>query len=454
MKKALVLLLTLAMLATMVVSASAATITINKATTAEDYVAYRIFNIDSIAYEEGTTNIVAINYVPANASWLAFAQANNTLFALEGEKNYVTIVGNSDEEKAKDIAEAAIAWAEANAAAVAETKVTATIEQASSAAGVGDGIVKFDVGENLGYYVITSTLGSVLAVKSADADLSFDDKNEPTLVNKTVNDPEVAIGDEVTYTITFDGKAGATYTLEDKMSTGLTYVADSVEVSIGGTVVTTGFTLDQTATADYTFSITFDEFEEDKAVIVTCKAKVNKDAVTYTNIPNDVTLSYGNTSVVSNVSVKTYELGLEKVDANKNDLNGAEFEFQINGTTIGLVDLGNGEYRIPDATETTGLVTTLKADNTILIKGVDLDEEAKYTFVETKAPAGYNKLDDAIAVEIGETAAVYVEVVNKTGTEFPETGGAGTVAFYFVGSLLMLAAVVLFTAKKKMSVQG
>lgn len=127
----------------------------------------------------------------------------------------------------------------------------------------------------------------------------------------------------------------------------------------------------------------------------------------------------------------------------------------------------------------------LKGDalTTFVFEGVD---SGKYKIVETTVPAGYNKCDDVefevvaeysddedaqlenlivknAAGEIvseGETATfsavlatgiVSTDIVNLTGAELPGTGGIGTTIFYIVGSVLVLAAVVLLVTKKRMN---
>ena len=44
-----------------------------------------------------------------------------------------------------------------------------------------------------------------------------------------------------------------------------------------------------------------------------------------------------------------------------------------------------------------------------------------------------------------------VQITNKTGAELPSTGGMGTTIFYIIGSVLVLAAVVLLIVRKRMS---
>ena len=90
---------------------------------------------------------------------------------------------------------------------------------------------------------------------------------------------------------------------------------------------------------------------------------------------------------------------------------------------------------------------------------------------ETSTPTGYNTVKD-MKIEIGAvhsenatgvTAKVELtkkldgkdytinKVVNKSGSQLPETGGIGTTIFYVVGVILMLGAGVLLVTKKRMS---
>ena len=103
----------------------------------------------------------------------------------------------------------------------------------------------------------------------------------------------------------------------------------------------------------------------------------------------------------------------------------------------------------------------------------------KYKLVETKVPAGYNKVDDIefeitmteeddastssktgkivkfdtdnddITVEADNTLSM--DIINKKGTELPSTGGIGTTMFYVVGSILVIGAAVLLISKRRMN---
>lgn len=81
-----------------------------------------------------------------------------------------------------------------------------------------------------------------------------------------------------------------------------------------------------------------------------------------------------------------------------------------------------------------------------------------YYLIETKAPAGYNKLTEAVEVKVdkGTQNADEVEgtwniVINSQGVEMPSTGGMGTTILYIIGGVLVVAAVILLVTKKRMS---
>lgn len=104
----------------------------------------------------------------------------------------------------------------------------------------------------------------------------------------------------------------------------------------------------------------------------------------------------------------------------------------------------------------------------ITIKG--LDDATEYYLYETKAPAGYNRLTDAVkfkitatyndtgdnsnvtaAVNDVEQSSVSVQVANNKGSTLPSTGGIGTTLFYVIGGVLMAVAAVLLVTKKRMN---
>jgi fimbrial isopeptide formation D2 family protein/LPXTG-motif cell wall-anchored protein len=128
-----------------------------------------------------------------------------------------------------------------------------------------------------------------------------------------------------------------------------------------------------------------------------------------------------------------------------------------------LVKKGTGDY-----------VGTVGENGALILEGL---AAGTYKIEETKAPSGYNKLDDPITVTVtfnpnesyiwsyyDNTSNKYTEdnpatnasgiyelhITNKEGSKLPSTGGMGTTIFYIVGSALVLSSGVLLVTKKRM----
>ena len=182
----------------------------------------------------------------------------------------------------------------------------------------------------------------------------------------------------------------------------------------------------------------------------------------------------------------TFALGFTKIDGKtKLPLSGAEFQLKNAAGKYITASGSDGNYTYTGTAEDAQGATTFTTDASgrLLVKGV---AEGTYTVIETKAPAGYNQLAAAQEItasisqastyqttyttyydqdgnivgteqEDGQTVtrtyevnAVDLIVENNAGTLLPETGGIGTTAFYVVGGLLVIGAVVALITKKRM----
>lgn len=208
---------------------------------------------------------------------------------------------------------------------------------------------------------------------------------------------------------------------------------------------------------------------------------------------------------------KTYStaLRLAKVNEQGQSLTGAKFTVSGNGKRITLLNgqafypdntsryymLKDGTYTDQEPTEETknaydsitqkyrkvDYIDNRNADVAFNTSGyVDKDgyltiqglSDGTYTITEAIAPEGYNLLKEPITITIsstptlegpnwvvkqGETPltakdnAYCFQVVNKTGTLLPATGGMGTTIFYLLGSVMALAAGILLITKKRMA---
>ncbi len=204
--------------------------------------------------------------------------------------------------------------------------------------------------------------------------------------------------------------------------------------------------------------------------------------------PNDVYLTYGNASTSEHAQTLTYTYAFDlvKTDSTGKLLDGATFklyirnikevEAQDGGATaqateyvyheVKLVKDADNSYHVAGPGETPADVIVVKNGGKTNIRGLDLD--TFYALQEIEAPEGYNVLADYTTVRLTSTTGsllithdlsdgMYqttyggVQVINKTGTELPETGGFGTTMFVVIGSILVVGAGILLATKARMA---
>ena len=456
-KKFASLLLALVMvfaLATTAFAAGTNSITVNGAQKGETYKLYKM--LDLSVNEDQT----AYSYT-VNTEW-------NDFFTTGAGKDYVDIddQGYVTWKTGKDTATDMEAFGKAAAAAVSGKTVVATQNPAT------DGSFTF-ANLDAGYYLITSTNGTLAIVDTTPTNpaATVNKKNPDHTLDKQVQEDSdstwgkensAQIGDTVNFKTTITVKKGTkNLVMHDKMDDGLTFNADSV--AIAGLTKDTDYTVVTTSLTDgCTFEIRFeqsylDTITSDTTLTVTYNAVLNENADITNGEKNDAKLTWGDASNTewSETVTKTYQFEVLKYAANddeKNPLAGATFQLKdASGNVVKLVKVSDTEYRVANGDEAGAVDSfTTVASGKIIIKGVDLDN---YTLVETAAPAGYNTLKDPVEVTVLATNALTVEVPNASGTELPSTGGVGTTTFYVLGSVLVLAAVVLLVTKKRMSVK-
>ena len=270
------------------------------------------------------------------------------------------------------------------------------------------------------------------------------------------------LGGTVNFKLTSDITGSATtplttYVFKDIMAEGLTFDGDSsVTVTLKGdstseTLGKANYEVKTNVTEDsdtYTFTVSINskylkgaEFYNYKTVEVTYSATLNDKAKLNSNENiNKAKLTYGSGSSTSStnwsqVTVYTYGLQVEKVDANNENtkLAGAVFQVTKQGESIVL------------ATATTGAdgIGVFMNDG----KAYQFDA-GTYTITETTAPAGYNKNTEAIEVTIAASktpATIYQQVrITNTPALLPETGGNGTMLFTIIGGALVLCAGAMY----------
>ncbi|MGN1075238.1 MAG: SpaH/EbpB family LPXTG-anchored major pilin, partial [Eubacteriales bacterium] len=329
---------------------------------------------------------------------------------------------------------------------------------------------------------------------------------------------DYTIGSDVPFTLTgtlpenYADYETYKYVFHDTLSKGLSYNSDAKVYVVNGsdeTEVTGSFTISHTSG---TLTVSCDDLKAITGVTIDAESKIivrytaellstaeigqpgnsNKVYLEYSNNPNQTGTGTPETGKTpeDEVLVFTYELDVTKIDGQNKSmaLPGAEFVLLSSDKTKAakVVDGKFVEWLdIPEAVD--GKVTypddsKLTSDSTgkFAIAGLDA---GTYYLVETKAPAGYNLLKDPIKVTIAATldksennpaltaltisvdggtakdgnltsGVVETNVENNQGATLPETGGAGTTAFYIIGGCLVLAAAVLLVTKKRMGSKG
>ena len=192
-----------------------------------------------------------------------------------------------------------------------------------------EGTMKADVKKDVdpGYYLVTSTLGTKLAVKTVK-DVTIEEKNAYPTIEKTVDPETAAIGDEVTFTVTVVIPASADkkdIVIEDTADAGLSL---DTAVTVAGAE---GFTSTTIASGKITIPAETVAKNAGKTVTLTYKATVTADIISdetaaVNSADNTVVLKYADfTSKEATATVSTFAVKVKKVDENDAALDGAEF---------------------------------------------------------------------------------------------------------------------------------
>ena len=306
----------------------------------------------------------------------------------------------------------------------------------------------------------------------------------------------------------YDSYTTYSYTFTDILSAGLTYDDGSAKVYVVNgeerTEVTDQFTVtgpEEYAPADQetayqpvkneagevvaqAHKLTFAPKEgdlkkitdatKDSKIVVEYTATLNEYAkVGSAGNPNKVDLTFSNNpngegegkTPEDEVIVFTFKLTVNKVDGERNSLAGAGFSlYKWNGAAYGDTP-----------------VKTYTADTTTTSFDFSGLDDGQYKLVEDTAPDGYNKIADIefkiVATHtqddgnpartltvlnitdlegnnmngftIDGSKNVSTDVVNKKGSELPETGGIGTTILYVAGAVCVIAAGLWFGLRRR-----
>lgn len=294
------------------------------------------------------------------------------------------------------------------------------------------------------------------------------------------------------------------YIFHDTMTEGLTFNND-VKVYVNAvndanliaassyTVPTTGITAGETFNVKFTdlHKVTYGtdtKLDADDTIIIRYTGKLNDKAVIgntgNTNNTNTMKLEFSNNpydgtdtefTPEDKVVIFTYDLGIDKVDANNQDtkLQGAEFKLYNgsgNDKKAAVIKDGKFVQWVTESDSVKGSTLTTDSNGAIKIQGLD---SGTYYLEETKAPAGYNKIEGLIKVVLQATTNntqewdgsnanglvsnigtlttmpgaqdavagdTTVTITNNKGSNLPSTGGMGTTVLYVAGAAIVLIA--------------
>lgn len=458
------------------------TLTINYVKENQTYKLYKILDLESFSGDNYSYTIAT--------GWEGFFKSGGegATYMENNENGYISFKKGMDaEDNLRKFAQKALEYATNKKITPVETFTTTTGQTT---------ITKDSL--DLGYYLLDSSVGTLCSLSSSQPNVTIDEKNGVPSVDKIITSGGVvfangksnsaSIDDTVYFQTTITAQPGAqNYVLHDKMTEGLTFDQNSVNVSLHKNAQNTD--RDLSKTTDYsvettnlestdpkcTFHINFskklcDGLEADDTITVTYSAVLNEKAVigNVDKNKNETWLKYGENNNLETThpttDTKTFEMNVFKFYIDKNDSNTekglADAKFTLsknqNGTDpIKLIDKGSNTYRVAKTDETNTITEVITPDNgRFTIQGLGA---GTYYLTETKQPAGYNKLsgpvtvviDETGLVKVGESEANPVKVENKTGTVLPSTGGAGTTMIYLVGAVLVLGSGVVLATKRR-----
>lgn len=450
-------------------------ITITGALQGQTYTIYEMLKLESFSGNNYSYTIAT--------GWDDFFKegADGAAYMKKDENGYMSFIAGKDgDADRREFAQKALAYATKTSGI--NTKNESTKENENS-------VTFKDL--PLGYYLVGSTTGALCGLDTTHKSVSIEEKNGVPSVEKTITSGgdlaadfksnSVNIGDTISFQIKIDVKKGAkNYVLHDELSSGLTLIQNNVTKEYVHVQANDNIT-DTMSTSDYTFgqsqngfTVTFKpEFlkkheNEEYTILVNYYAILNDQAtIGSSGNVNKTILDYGESNKTTPSTTTTYTFGIPVfkytgTETEKKGLAGAKFKLytdaQCKDKNVVKVKLKeNGTDYIVGETDTNDNVIT-SGTEVFNINGL---KAGTYYLKEIEAPKGYNKLANPIEVQIDDngnvkvmkdgklTDATQVEVLNKSGTVLPSTGGAGTTMIYLVGAVLVLGSGVVLATKRR-----
>lgn len=453
-------------------------ITITGALQGQTYTIYEMLKLESFS---GTN----YSYKIADG-WEDFFKegAEGAKYMQKDENGYMSfIAGKGGNADIREFAQKALAYAQEGHGI--KTQNNSPME--------GKDTVEF-TGLNLGYYLVGSTTGALCGLDTTHKKVEIKEKNGVPTVEKTIEhggkidsnkkSNSANIGETIAFETKINVSNGAKkYVLHDKMDSNLKLFIPTEEGTGPVHITANKSTVNPVYNTDYfvdtnisdsckcTFHVRFSENylnKIDDTVVLTCNyfAKLLDSAEINKEMGNQTWLTYGENNTESNKpQTKTYTFGIpvfKYTGTEKTALAGAKFRLytdeQCKDENIVKVKTNGTDYIVGDSDENENVMTSPATTGKFNINGL---KAGTYYLKEIEAPKGYNKLANAIKVEItndgkvqvekpeGLTTVDKVEVENKTGKVLPSTGGAGTTMIYLIGAVLVLGSGVVLATKRR-----
>ena len=483
----LAMILTLAMSVTVFAEGEGAkktfTITVNEAKAGHTYEAYQILKGD---LSKSQTTL-------SNVDWGTGIKADKKTDLANDAKTYVEKLSGMNSSDIKAEAQ--------KIASVLSTTVAGSVSVTQDNA-------KAEItGLEPGYYLIKDKDSSLTGdeayteyILNIVADTTITPKTDVPSVEKKVKDTndttgvttewqdsaDYDIGDAVPFQLTATLPANVesykSYYLkfDDTLSQGLDFKEGTVTVKLGDKDVTKFFKTNYDA-ASKKLTFTCDnilaegfEAKNGDTIVVEYKATLNENAVIGSKgNPNKVKLEFSNNpnnggegdkgeTPDDTVIVFTYKVVINKVDENNKALDGAEFTLY---------------KKIKGAAEDKEIKAVISGDKNDVFTFSGLDD-GDYVLKETKTPDSYNTAKD-IAFTITADHSIVSDapelkslsgdkvtgnitlkadkaegslstpVQNFKGSVLPSTGGAGRVAIYVIGAILVVGGGIVLVTKKR-----
>lgn len=289
----------------------------------------------------------------------------------------------------------------------------------------------------------------------------------------------VSKGDKIPYTVSTEypyyseNAENKLFTITDTLQNASFENDMNLRVSIGGNQVDTGYEVTVNKAKNVlTIEFTYDAQYAGKSVVISYQATVG-DVSSEKPMKNKATSTIATGATEYEVESDTVRFEVTKVDADNMDqrLAGAVFTLYEADTEGNITLKYNGKdvkvKKVADSAAT-------DENGKTVFDG--LDAQKTYYVKETKAPEGYS-LNDTVYLltgaeannpevtesKVGNVTTVKTKytftdfggqtVKDTTLSSLPSTGGIGTTIFTIAGCITMVAAVLLFLALRRKTVQ-